>query len=115
MSLTISNEDLESIRRKAFRTGEDYIYYSGIVKKAWELLLDHKVSIEKRLSSWRSFESAYAEIMRIRKEYPKNCCNEGNRDTFMQIHEELCYQDIENMRKSGELERLNIHFEERVK
>lgn len=103
-----------SIERAIFRDGERYCDANIALEIAGRQLLDmgNRLSTETRLSSWIIYETAFEVARELNRGYNLGSWEnfESRRRDFTRHHEHLCYQDIELMRKAGELKRLGINW-----
>ena len=105
------DKGLQEIKDRAFKDGEDYsTTYDQLMVGVEMLRGQNNNTREKRLSTWAGIEHAYSKIKRIEEKYSLSSGVDRLREILSKDHEELCYQDIEEMRKSGELTRLGINW-----
>ena len=109
-----NNKDSRKTTMEAFIDGGRYCDATMALEMAGMQLVDigNRLSIETRLSSWINYETAFVVAKELNKRYNIGSWNkfETNRGDFIRHHEDLCYQDIALMRKSGELKELGINW-----
>ena len=113
------NLELITAELKGFYAGRSYQMASRNMVDAWRRLKDIERPIAERLVSYQHFEFNYEDLKKINAGATREGGYLSSVDSavkpegitlFRTAHEELCYEDIELMRKSGELEKLNIKW-----
>ena len=109
------DKGLRRVKDAALNAGQEHHSALCQLSNKLSLLMDTQVQIELRLSAWEDFEFYYDKAREIEKGYPGDTGTGLNdiRNIFIRKHMELCYQNIEQMRENGELERLGINLGEK--